>query len=172
MGKIEILEDYNKPFVFQGRDYLLNYDPDTYAVEAVEKYWSDKILPLSVEIQGTSHDWGNDITKEEAEELAKDIKYRESFDICTARAVARLNTLSEYCMPFVKPGGNFIAFKADAEEEIKEAMNAVKILGGKLKGTVSFDLFGNKRTVVVINKVQKTPEKYPRGNGKERKKPL
>ena len=107
-----------------------------------------------------------------AEELAKDIKYRENFDICTARAVARLNTLSEYCMPFVKPGGSFIAFKADAEEEIKEAMNAVKILGGKLKGTVSFDLFGNKRTVVVINKVQKTPEKYPRGNGKERKKPL
>lgn len=51
MGKIEILEDYNKPFVFQGKDYLLNYDPDAYAVEAVEKYWSDKILPLSVEIQ-------------------------------------------------------------------------------------------------------------------------
>ena len=64
MGKIEILEDYNKPFVFQGKDYLLNYDPDIYAVEAVEKYWFDKILPLSVEIQGTSHDWGNDITKE------------------------------------------------------------------------------------------------------------
>lgn len=75
MGKIEILEDYNKPFTFQGKDYLLNYDPDTYAVEAVEKYWSDKILPLSVEIQGTSHDWGNDITKEEAEELAKEKVY-------------------------------------------------------------------------------------------------
>ena len=115
---------------------------------------------------------GVTVINNRAEELAKDIKYRESFDICTARVVARLNTLSEYCMPFVKPGGSFIAFKADAEEEIKEAMDAVKILGGKLKGTVSFDLFGNKRTVIVINKVQKTPEKYPRGNGKERKKPL
>lgn len=80
MGKIEILEDYNKPFIFQGKDYLLNYDPDAYAVEAVEKYWSDKILPLSVEIQGTSHDWENDITKEEAEELAKE-KLSEKFKV-------------------------------------------------------------------------------------------
>ena len=77
MGKIEILEGYNKLFIFQGKDYLLNYDPNVYAV-AVEKYWSDKILPLSVEIQGNLHDWGSDITKEEAEELAKE-KLSEKF---------------------------------------------------------------------------------------------
>lgn len=112
------------------------------------------------------------VLNKRAEELSKEEDFRERFDICTARAVARLNTLCEYCMPFVKVGGNFVAYKADAEEEITEAKNAISVLGGKYEGKFLFDLFGNKRTIVVIKKEFKTPNKYPRGNGKERKRPL
>ena len=107
-----------------------------------------------------------------AEELSKDSSYRESFDICTARAVARLNTLCEYSLPFVKIGGYFVAYKGDADEEVIEAKNAIKILGGELIKVDTFDLEGAKRQIVVIKKVKNTPDKYPRGNGKERKKPL
>ncbi len=107
-----------------------------------------------------------------AETLAKDEKYRESFDICTARAVARLNTLCEYCMPFVKKGGTFVSYKANAEEEILEAKNAINVLGGKIKEDCEYSLDDAKRTLVVIDKIKPTDKKYPRGNGKERKNPL
>ncbi len=107
-----------------------------------------------------------------AEDIAKNSLYREQFDVCTARAVARLNTLCEYCMPFVKLGGYFLAYKGDAEEEVKEAQNAIKVLGGKIEKVETFDLFGAKRQIVCIKKIKNTPSLYPRGNGKERKKPL
>ena len=107
-----------------------------------------------------------------AEDLAKDNNFRESYDVCTARAVARLNTLCEYAMPFVKVGGYFVAYKGDAEEELIEAQNAIKILGGKVERVETFDLEGAKRQIVVIKKIKNTPLIYPRGNGKERKKPL
>ncbi len=107
-----------------------------------------------------------------AEELSKKVLYRENFDVCTARAVARLNSLCEYCMPFVKKDGYFVAYKGDAEEEIIEAKNAIKILGGQLDCVESIDLCGAKRQIVCIKKVKNTPLIYPRGNGKERKKPL
>lgn len=109
-----------------------------------------------------------------AEDGGKDKKLREKFDVAAARAVARLNTLCEYCLPFVKIGGRFIAYKGDAEDEIKEAENAIKTLGGEIEKIEKYDLpegFG-KRTVIVIKKVKSTPEKYPRGRGLERKKPL
>ncbi len=108
-----------------------------------------------------------------AEDLAKNADYREKFDITTARAVARLNTLLEYVLPFNKVGGNFYAFKSLlVEEEIKESQNALKILGGKISEVVNYDLYENKRSIVIINKEKSTPIKYPRGNGKERKNPL
>jgi len=107
-----------------------------------------------------------------AEELSRTAEYRESFDVCTARAVARLNTLCEYTLPFVKVGGYFVAYKGDAEEEITEAQNAIKILGGKIEKIDNFELEGAKRQIIVIKKIKSTPDKYPRGNGKERKKPL
>ena len=107
-----------------------------------------------------------------AEELAKKDGLRESFDICSARAVARLNTLSEYCLPFVKKGGLFIAFKGDADEEVKECTNAFKILGGQIKTVKKFDFYGAKRAIVVVEKIKNTPPAYPRGRGKERKNPL
>ncbi len=106
-----------------------------------------------------------------AEELAK-TELRESFDTVTARGVARLNTLAEYCLPFVKTGGIFAAYKGDAEEEIEEAKNAVNLLGGKFRKTEKILLEGAKREIVLIEKVKKTPAEYPRGRGKERKDPL
>lgn len=112
------------------------------------------------------------VINDRAELISKVDNYRESFDYCTARAVARLNTLCEYCMPFVKVGGSFIAFKGDAEEEIIEAKNAVNILGGKIEKVINTSLDDAKRTFISIKKIKETPLKYPRGNGKERKNPL
>ena len=109
-----------------------------------------------------------------AEEGAHDKNLREKFDFALARAVAPLNTLCEYCLPFVKVGGKFIAYKGDCNGEIEEARNAVKILGGELEEIIDYSLpedFG-KRKLVVIKKIKSTPPLYPRGQGKERKKPL
>ena len=109
-----------------------------------------------------------------AEDAAKDKNFRESYDIVTARAVARMNTLSEYCLPFVKVGGKFIAYKSGDTTEIKEAETAYKTLGGKLKKVYDYELpegYG-ARVLAVVEKVKNTPTKYPRGQGKERKNPL
>lgn len=109
-----------------------------------------------------------------AEEGGRKENLREKFDIAEARAVAELNTLCEYCMPFVKVGGLFIAYKGDREEEIEKAKNAIEILGGKIESVHSYELPEDcgKRTVIAVRKIKKTPEKYPRGRGLERKKPL
>ena len=118
--------------------------------------------------------YGVQVLNIRAEDGGKDKYLREKFDVATARAVARLNTLCEYCLPFVKIGGKFIAYKGDADEEIKEAENAIKTLGGEVEKVEKYDLpegFG-RRTVIVIKKVKSTPGKYPRGRGLERKKPL
>lgn len=109
-----------------------------------------------------------------AEDAAKDSAFREKYDHATARAVARMNTLSEYCLPFVKVGGTFIAYKSGDTEEIEEAHSAYKTLGAKLESTTIYNLpeeFG-ARTLAVVKKVKNTPPKYPRGQGKERKQPL
>lgn len=113
-----------------------------------------------------------EVINNRAEILAKDPLYRESFDLCSARAVARLNTLLEYCMPFVKVGGKFVSYKGDSTDEVLEAQNAVKILGGKLIEVKNYLLDGAKRSLIVIKKEKPTDKKYPRGNGKERKNPL
>ena len=108
-----------------------------------------------------------------AEEFALKKEHRESYDICSARAVARLNILAEYCMPFVKVGGTFLAFKGEIGlEELSEAENAIKTLGGQIDKIEEFDLFGNKRYVIHVKKVKRTDLKYPRKNGQIRKKPL
>lgn len=99
---------------------------------------------------------------------------REAFDIATARAVARLSVLAEYCLPFVKVGGYLVALKGpDAENEIKDAENALKILGGKIEKALEYTLpSGDKRTFVLIKKVKNTPKNYPRPKGKMNKNPL
>lgn len=110
-----------------------------------------------------------------AEEAARKTEYREQFDYCVSRAVARLASLSEFCIPFVKPGGMFISYKAaDCGEECKEAETAVKTLGGKIVKAEQAYLPNTEiaRTLVLIKKEKKTPEKYPRGQGKPLKHPL
>ena len=109
-----------------------------------------------------------------AETCAKDNKFRERYDHATARAVARMNTLSEYCLPFVKVGGSFIAYKSGDQTEIKEAETAYKCLGGKLEKVFSYSLPENygERTLAVVKKIKNTPPRFPRGQGKERKNPL
>ena len=109
-----------------------------------------------------------------AEDGGRDKKLREKFDFAVARAVAKLNTLAEYCMPYVKVGGKFIAYKGECGEEIEESKNAISLLGGEIEKVESFDLpdGAGKRNVVIIKKIKPTPEKYPRGRGLERKKPL
>lgn len=106
------------------------------------------------------------------EDLAK-TEIRGSYDVVTARAVARLNTLCEYCLPLVKLNGIFIAYKSFSDEEVKEADNAIKILGGELLETVTIDILPeHRRTLIIIKKVSETPKKYPRGKNKERTNPI
>ena len=109
-----------------------------------------------------------------AEDGAKDVKFREKFDFVTARAVARMNTLCEYCLPFVKVGGKFVAYKSGDITEIEEAKNAYKVLGGRLADIKAYSLpegYGD-RVLAVVVKVKPPPNKYARGQGKERKNPL
>lgn len=108
-----------------------------------------------------------------AEELGRDKNYRERFDLCVSRAVANLSTLSEYCIPFVKEGGQFISYKSgDIQEEVTNAERAVNLLGGKIVDIHRFDLYEQKRSLVVIKKVKKTPGTYPRKAGTPTREPL
>ncbi len=100
---------------------------------------------------------------------------REYFDIVTARAVAKLNVLSELCLPLTKIGGYFIAMKGQtAMEEYEEAKKGIETLGGKLKEVLSFDLPNGmgKRNIILIQKIKETPLKYPRSFSKIKEKPL
>jgi len=109
-----------------------------------------------------------------AEEAGQNDKYREQYDIATARAVASLNQLAEYCLPFIKTGGYFIALKGPGyEEEMKQAEQAVKELGGQYEKACPFTLAdGTQRGLVVVKKISQTPTKYPRMGGKIKKSPL
>lgn len=109
-----------------------------------------------------------------AEEAGQNKAYREKFDIVCSRAVAALNVLCEYCLPFVKVGGVFLAMKgAKAQEEIDGAKAAIKLLGGEIIDEKSFTLSdGGERTIVVIKKISHVPPKYPRVSAQIAKKPL
>ena len=109
-----------------------------------------------------------------AEEAGQNANYREKFDFATARAVANLRELSEYCLPFVKKGGSFISMKAaKADEEIAGAKKAIAVLGGKIERNESFLLStAGERNIIIIKKVSPTPGKYPRPSAKIAKNPL
>lgn len=115
-----------------------------------------------------------DILHMRAEEAAQLSKYREKYDFATARAVAALPVLSEYCLPFVKVGGSFVSMKsAESNEEISEAKKAISILGGKIEEDILFDLVENMpRRIIRIKKNSQTPTKYPRPSAQISKKPL
>lgn len=108
-----------------------------------------------------------------AEDYVKD--YREKFDIALARAVARLNTLVEYLLPYVKIGGLVLAYKgSNYLEELSEAKRAIELLGGKYLKTISFNLPENKgeRNIIIIEKIKPTPKLYPREKNLPKIKPI
>lgn len=109
-----------------------------------------------------------------AEEGGQNMNLRESYDLAVSRAVAQLNILSEYCLPYVRLSGRFIAFKGSADDELQAAKKAVGILGGRIGKTPVFELpmEGGTRTLIEIEKVRPTPDKYPRQYGKIKAKPL
>ena len=110
-----------------------------------------------------------------AEDFGHRKEYREQYDLCASRAVANLSTLTEYCLPFVKVGGQFVSYKSgNVDNELKESSKAIKILGGEAGKVCSFVLPGTDfaRTLVPIKKIKMTGNKYPRKAGVPLKKPL
>jgi 16S rRNA (guanine527-N7)-methyltransferase len=110
-----------------------------------------------------------------AEDFGRDDNYREKFDVCVSRAVAKLSILSEYCVPYVVKGGQFIAYKSGkAGEEAAMSENAIKLLGAQIENTIQFILPYTEieRTLVNIRKTQNTIARYPRRAGKPAKEPL
>lgn len=109
-----------------------------------------------------------------AEEAGRKGEFREQYDIATARAVADLAVLAEYCLPFVKVGGVFVALKGyDCQQEVERAEKAISLLGGKIQKVDRYILpEDNKRSVIVIEKISHTPAKYPRPSAKIAKSSL
>ena len=115
-----------------------------------------------------------DIVHMRAEEAGKADDYREQYDIALARAVANMQTLSEYCLPFIKKGGIFAAMKgAKAAQELEAAQGAVRKLGGEIIKSEEFTLhLCGERTILKVKKISQTPPKYPRPSAQISKKPL
>ena len=110
-----------------------------------------------------------------AEEMAVKKESREQFDLCVSRAVANLSALSEYCIPFVKPGGTFISYKSgEIEGEVRQAGKAVAVLGGKIVNIEKFVLPETdvSRSFVQIEKIKRTPKFYPRKAGTPSRAPI
>ncbi|MCB2361509.1 16S rRNA (guanine(527)-N(7))-methyltransferase RsmG [Clostridium estertheticum] len=110
-----------------------------------------------------------------AEDFAQEKQYREKFDVAVSRAVANLTVLSEYCIPYVKVGGYFVAMKGPAvEEEIKLSKNAIRMLGGQIEHIEKVQIEGSdlNHNLVIIKKISQTHKKYPRKAGMVAKDPL
>lgn len=110
-----------------------------------------------------------------AEDGARKKELRENFDIATSRAVANMTVLSEFCLPYVKVGGHFVALKGPAiEEELKASKNALGVLGGRLKEVIELEIEDTdlKHNVVIVSKEKECPNSYPRKAGIITKKPL
>ena len=125
--------------------------------------WLSEVLPaLQVDAQ---------VVAARAEEYVTSC--RETYDICTSRAVARLNVLCELCLPYVKLGGYFLALKgAMAQEEAEEAKKAIHALGGEVEQIYEYPVLDAVHRIVVIKKVRYTPKQYPRAFAKIKQKPL
>ena len=114
-----------------------------------------------------------EIIHSRAEDLARDNNYREKYDYVTTRAVSNLSTILEYMVPFLKVNGIAICMKGpNFKEEIDDSTNTFKVLGISLKEVKKYVFEGQERNVLIIEKIKKTDEKYPRGGGKPLKEPL
>ncbi|EEI82166.1 16S rRNA (guanine(527)-N(7))-methyltransferase RsmG [Anaerococcus tetradius] len=151
---------------FPGLPLRIEKDFDLTLIDSVNKkvvFMNEVIEKLGLKNTRAIHTRAEDYAREK----------RESFDVVVSRAVANMATLSEYALPFLKIGGLFIALKGPkAEEELEASKNALKILGGRVKEIKAFDLDGNERVNIVIEKVKKTKDKYPRGKNLPKKEPL
>jgi 16S rRNA (guanine527-N7)-methyltransferase len=109
-----------------------------------------------------------------AEDAGVNPNHREKYDYCLARAVAPLPVLVEYCLPFVKIGGNFLAMKGLSKKEIENSKNALTLLGGQIEEIKDFKLplTDNNRNIIIIRKIRQTPTKFPRKSGKPSKNPI
>lgn len=151
---------------FPGIPLRIEKDIDLTLIDSVNKkikFMNEVIEKLELENARAIH--------VRAEDFAKD--QREKYDVVVSRAVANMRTLSEYCLPFLKVGGLFVALKGPkAMEELEDAQNAIDILGGQVIKTESIDLSGNDRVNIVVQKIKKTKNKYPRGKNLPKKNPL
>lgn len=147
---------------------LLIYKPDLCLtmMDAINKrltFLDTAVHALGLEAQ---------LIHERAEAAGQDENYREKFDLATARAVAPMNVLAEYCLPFVKAGGYFVALKG-SNDDTEEAKNAIATLGGEIVDNISYKLNGTEpRSIVVIKKISQTPTQFPRKSKKISTKPL
>lgn len=147
---------------------LLIYKPDLCLtmMDAINKrltFLDTAVHALGLEAQ---------LIHERAEAAGQDENYREKFDLATARAVAPMNVLAEYCLPFVKVGGYFVALKG-SNDDTEEAKNAIATLGGEIVDNISYKLNGTEpRSIVVIKKISQTPTQFPRKSKKISTKPL
>lgn len=147
---------------------LLIYKPDLCLtmMDAINKrltFLDTAVHALGLEAQ---------LIHERAEAAGQDENYREKFDLATARAVAPMNVLAEYCLPFVKVGGYFVALKG-SNDDTEEAKNAIATLGGEIVDNLSYKLNGTEpRSIVVIKKISQTPTQFPRKSKKISTKPL
>ncbi len=137
-------------------------------IDSVNKkvnFMNDTILKLKLENIEAKH--------ARAEEFAHEKIYREQFDIAISRAVANMNTLVEYMLPFIKLGGKCICFKGPTgREEVDGAKNAIIKLGGKIEKIFDYNICGNTRTLIYIIKEKNTEQIYPRKQGKALKEPI
>ncbi len=167
--KDEKLVDVGTGAGFPGMPLLIaNPDLDVTFVDSMEKrigFLRDVLKNIG--LTGTR-------IHERAEVVGKDADYREKFDYATARAVAPLNVLCEYCLPLVKVGGLFVSLKGSSGmEELKAAENAINVLGGEVANAVEYQLpNGDGRSIIIIRKISQTPTKYPRKSKKIDTKPL
>lgn len=147
---------------------LLIYKPDLCLtmMDALNK----RLTFLDTALQNISLD--ANLIHARAEDSGREEKYRERYDLATARAVAPMNVLAEYCLPFVKVGGYFVALKG-SNDDTEEAKNAIEVLGGEIVDSVSYKLNGTEpRSIIIIKKVSQTPTQYPRKSKKIQTKPL
>jgi 16S rRNA (guanine527-N7)-methyltransferase len=141
------------------------YNPLALEKLRVGQYYKAQLAYIGIDNVKAFHERAEDYAKEK----------RESFDYVTARAVARLNVLAELCLPLTKVGGYFIAMKGQGgKEELDEASNAIKVLGGSLDKIIEVDLPDNvgKREIIIIKKIKPTNNKYPREFKKIKERPL
>ena len=148
---------------------IVNEELDVTLVDSVNKK-----LNVIKDAATKSNITGLNIVHSRIEDLANQQEYREKFDVVTSRALANMSTLVEYTIPFLKKGGVAICMKGpNFKDELDDAKNAIRILGGELVSIESLNVGEEyERNIIIIKKVKNTPKAYPRANGKPLKEPI